>query len=221
MATRGRKPSTEKVEVEQPKMTLEQENNLLKQQLAEILKSIDELKKTQTKTKNVEPKAVKEDEDIEIKPNKYIRVMSLQFGRLNLSTEGFGRGRLFVFNHFGEVKNIIYSDLANIIHSHQKFAEEGRFYIMDKAVIRNHGLTEFYDKFMTKEMIEKILQYNKDELTEMFSNAPKSQQENIVNILIKKIKNKEDVDLNKIDVLSRIYGENLYEKAQESIIDEE
>ena len=125
------------------------------------------------------------------------------------------RGKIFSFPKFGSVKNIVYGDLADIIHNHQKFAEEGRFYVFNKQVVINHGLVEHYEKFMTKEMIEKILDYDKDKMVDLFTNATKTQRETIAQILIKRIKQGEDIDLNKVDIISRLYGQNLYEIANE------
>ena len=65
------------------------------------------------------------------------------------------------------------------------------FYIMDKNVVRNHGLTYFYKNILTKEKIINILDYNKDIIIEFFKNTSNIQQETIVSILIDKIKNGE------------------------------
>lgn len=201
---------------------LEIENKELKNELDKIKEMLMNLTQNQQITKDfvdssVENNNIIEEDESEIRPNKYIKVMSLNFGKLVLSTEGKGQGKVFVFNKFGETKNIIYSDLANLIHHQQSFAEEGRFYIFDKNVVRNHGLNEYYNKFMTKEMIEKILDNNREQLINLFTNTSEAQKETIVNILIKKIINKEDVDINKVDIVSRIYGQNIYDVAREKM----
>lgn len=200
---------------------LAKENKQLKAELDEIKKMLKDLNQGSPTPPAIQEKTFfvsssEEDElDVEIRPNKYIKVMSLNFGLLVLSTEGKGQGKIFEFKKFGDVRNIVYADLANIIHNHQKFAEDGRFYIFDKNVIRNHGLVEYYDKFMTKEKIDNILTFNSKEITSLFNNTTKSQQETIVGILIKKIRNGEDIDLNKVDIISRVYGQNIYEIANE------
>jgi hypothetical protein len=147
-----------------------------------------------------------EEDDSDIRPNKYIKIMSLNFGQLVLSTEARGQGKVFVFNKFGDVKNIVYSELANLIHHQQSFAEQGRFYIFDKQVIKNHGLTQYYEKFMTKEMIDNILNHNREEIITLFNNTTKTQRDIIVNLLIKKIVDGEDVDITKVDIISRLTG---------------
>jgi hypothetical protein len=204
---------------------LKNENQQLKSELDEIKKMLLNLNLNQNQSQVVAQKqtVIKniEEDDPEIRQNKYIKVISLNFGKLVLSTEGRGQGKIFTFNKFGEVKNIIYSDLANLIHHQQSFAEQGRFYILDKQVVKNHGLVEYYDKLMTKEMIDNILNHNRDEIISLFTNATDAQKETIVNILIKKIVNGEDVDINKIDILSRIWGQNIYDIARDKIAEKE
>lgn len=187
---------------------------------AELKKQVAVLKKQMESMKSSVIDNVQPDNDAVVRPDKYIKVMSLNFGLLNLTTETKGRGKIFKFTKFGDVRNIVYADLANIIHTNQKFAEEGRFYIFNKQVVINHGLSEYYEKFMTKEMIEKILDFDKDKMVDLFTNATKTQRETIAQILIKRIKAGEDIDLNKVDIISRLYGISLYEIANEYKIEE-
>jgi hypothetical protein len=73
---------------------------------------------------------------------------------------------------------------------------------------------------LTKEVIENILEYNRDELINLFKNTTDAQREAIVNILIKKIINKEEIDIAKVDIISRIYGQNIYDIARDNMKDE-
>ena len=197
-------------------INFEQENKQLRQELDELKQMVLNLTQNQQSIQPVRNTFIQED-DSEIRTNKYIKVMSLNFGKLVLSTEARGQGKVFVFNKFGEVKNIVYSDLANLIHHQQSFAEQGRFYVFDKQVIKNHGLIEFYEKFMTKEMIDNILNHNREEVVSLFNNTTDAQKEVIVNLLIKKIVDGEDVDINKVDIISRLWGQNIYDIARDRI----
>lgn len=153
----------------------------------------------------------------EIRQDEYINVVSLCDMRLTLSTEGYGKGRLFSFAKFGDKKRILYSDLARIIESHSKFLESGYFYILDPRVVRVHGLDDVYEKLMTKEQIEKVLGGGGD-VVEIYKSANPRQQEVMQSILVNKlIENPDSLDLNFIDKISRISGVKLVEKAQESV----
>ena len=202
---------------------LEQENKSLRSELDELKQMVLNLTK-QNQVQNQPIQQIIQDvnptideDDSDIRPNKYIKVMSLNFGKLVLSTESKGQGKVFVFNKFGDVKNIVYSELANLIHHQQSFAEQGRFYVFDKQVIKNHGLVEYYEKFMTKEMIDNILNHNREEIVTLFNNTTKTQREVIVNLLIKKIVNGEDVDITKVDIISRLAEVNIYDIARDKI----
>jgi hypothetical protein len=219
MANPGR-PKKVTEEKNNPPSSIEQENLKLRNELEELKKLVLGL----TQVQQPSEKSVSINKDInedceysEIKPNKYIKVMSLNFGQLNLTTAPKGQGKLFTFPKFGDVKNIIYSELADIIHNHQSFAEKGRFYIFDKQVVKNHGLVEYYNKLLTKEMIEKILDYNKDDIVNLFKNATDAQQETIINLLIKKLVAGEELDINKIDIISRLSSVDIYKIANEKI----
>jgi hypothetical protein len=205
-----------------PTDNLKQENQKLRKELDELKQLILDLTQNQSqpteKIATINKIEIDDDNEYsEIKPNKYIKVMSLNFGKLVLSTEGKGRGKVFEFPKFGDVRNIVYTDLANLIHNHQSFAEKGRFYIFDKQVVKNHGLVEYYEKLLTKEMIEKILDYNKDDIVNLFKNATDAQQETIINLLIKKLVAGEELDINKIDIISRLSSVDIYKIANEKI----
>lgn len=205
-----------------PTDNLKQENQKLRKELDELKQLILGLTQNQSqpteKIATINKIEIDDDNEYsEIKPNKYIKVMSLNFGKLVLSTEGKGRGKVFEFPKFGDVRNIVYTDLANLIHHQQSFAEKGRFYIFDKQVVKNHGLVEYYNKLLTKEMIEKILDYNKDDIVNLFKNATDAQQETIINLLIKKLVAGEELDINKIDIISRLSSVDIYKIANEKI----
>ncbi len=224
MAGRPKKVVEEKSTPLSP-INLEKENKKLRSELDELkqmvlnltqnqqIQNIPQVESTNINTANTPT----DEDDSDIRPNKYIKVMSLNFGKLVLSTESKGQGKVFVFNKFGDVKNIVYSELANLIHHQQSFAEQGRFYVFDKQVIKNHGLVEHYDKFMNKEMFDNILNHSREEIINLFNKTTKTQKEVIVNLLIKKIVDGEDVDITKVDIISRLAEVNIYDIARDKI----
>lgn len=204
---------------------LKNENIQLKNELEEIKKLLLNLNTNQQTQEIIrdQKSVVDDEEDFEITPNKYIKVMSLNFGKLVLTTEGRGQGKAFIFQKYGDVRNIMYTDLSNLYHHQQSFAEQGRFFIFDKKFIKNHGLTQYYNKFLTKEVVDNILNYQSDEIVNLFKNTTDAQKEIIVNLLIKKIVNNETVDIAKVDILSRLWGQNIYDiaRAKMNILEEE
>jgi hypothetical protein len=222
--TKTTKPSTSKKTVD---TTLEHENKNLRSEIDELKKMFLALQASQLydaqakidKSNTEEDSIIEEDDyeeygcEIEIPSNKYIKVISLTPNMLVISTEGYGKGKVFKFNKFGQSKDIIYNELVEIIHNQQSFIEKGKFYIMNKDVIKKHDLEEIYEKILTKKTIENILNFDTSKIDEVFRNATQSQQETIVSILIQKIRNGEEVDLNKLDIINKIYGRNIKDLA--------
>jgi len=153
----------------------------LKARLAE-LESIDDV-----------ATATREDHSIQAKRDRvllddYVPVMSLLPYRLNLSTKEGGQGDIKKFTKFGEVKNILYKDLVDIIEVNRSFMEAGYFYILDPVVIRQHGLDEVYSKILTKEKIEEILNnVNTEYCIDLYNSSNSNQQKVIVQLLVEKV----------------------------------
>jgi hypothetical protein len=164
------------------------------------------------KEPKIEGTSISEEERID--PTEYIKVMSLTNHLLNLTTQPGGGGKVYSFsNGFGEVKRIPYSYLADIIENHQSFVEAGNFYIMDKRVISQHGLDDVYEKILDKDKIEQIFNGNKNDALNLFKMANPKQQEMIINMLIEKLRDDPEFDLNVIETISKYSKVNLQEKA--------
>ena len=191
----------------------------LEQRLLLLENMIANMAQTNTNTSNIiEQKKTVELEDEEIPFRKFIRVMSLTNGRLTLSTEGYGRGVVYNFIDFGEMQNIIYDDLAKIIHNNWSFAKEGAFYIMHETVLKLHGLTNFYNNnILSKDSIINILSMDGNKVQEVFKHTTPTIQQTIVSILVDKIVNGDYVDLNKVEKISEIYGRSVNEIAKNRI----
>lgn len=195
-------------------------DSLLVKNLSETIESLKrelEVIKNQTMINSV-PQQQQPNNNIVnmVQPNEYIKVMSLIDNKLNLSTRDHGLGKTFSFEEFGETQDILYSDLMEINNHHRNFLEAGFYYILDDRVVALASKKEAYKKILTKEEIDKIL--NSDEAAiSLFQKANPKQQEVVIKFIIKKIVNKETVDYNLIDKLSRVSGVNIIEKANATI----
>ena len=174
----------------------------------ELKKQIEELRKLVEGVSNGESEIGQEDDfvnddELKISGDDYIKVMSLCPYVLNLTTELKGKGKIFTFQKFGEVKRILYNDLVKILEVHPRFANEGLFIIMNSKVVRRHGLDESYDNILTKENIEKILSGNQSDAVNLFKIANPKQKEMIATIIIDRMVGGLEMDLNLVDRLSR------------------
>jgi hypothetical protein len=194
---------------------------VLQDEIAELRAMVAELTKAKVETVQLtkldKPKDehITDDEYTDIPPNKRIKIINLSDSKLILVAGEYNQGKPYIFNKFGEVRTIIYSDLAEILHYHYRFAEQGYFYICDKAAVSNNGLSEVYSKLLTKEMIDRILDYETKDMIDMFEMAGKTQQDNIVSLIIRRVNDGEQIDLNKVDSLSRIFGRNINEMIED------
>jgi hypothetical protein len=217
--------SETKSEVKEVETKVEKKTyNDLENEVLELKQMVKGLLGSQSPSKEVISKTseeVTQQEYVEIPLNKRIPVISLYDGILVLTTDKRGSGKPFEFKKFGTIIHINYSDLVEILHYQKRFAEEGLFYINDKNVISNNGLQDVYEKILDKKMIDNILSLNKSELNEVFNNTTEAQRDIIVSIIINKIRNNEDIDLNKVDMLSKIYKRDIIDIANEGVFKEE
>ena len=208
------------------KTTKPNETEDLKKQVADLTQLVTALIQSQTQQKVqenvvVESKA-EELEEInfdEIKydtipDNKYIKVINLENNPLTLSTEGFGQGKKYDFEKFGQARNITYGNLSDILYNNEGFAKSGRFYVCDKAVITNHELIDVYKNILTKEQMENILSYSDDKIADLFSRTTLHQRDTVVSLIIERMNAGEKVDLNKIAIISKIYGFDIVSRSK-------
>jgi hypothetical protein len=93
-------------------------------------------------------------------------------------------------------------------------------YILDEDVINNHGLVDDYKILLTKEQIENMLTFEDDIIKNLFTKTSYAQKEIVAIVVINKFKNNEYVNLNKVKILSEIFGEDIskvYEDTKNTI----
>jgi len=240
MATRGRPPKNksqnaeDKSLIESPQLqSIEEETIVIKKaELENIYKMIEDLQNNlknnpslMTK-KNVEDEEEENyiyEEEEEVPLNSYIKVMSLIPYELNLSTERHGKGRIFTFRGYGKTKRIIYQELEKIIEENRHFLERGFFIILDKRVVRKHGLDDAYKSIINKEKMDMILlgfqggEVKENDILTFAKSAPKEQQHILATMIIDKRINGETIDLNLFDKLGRIMNIDLNQKYEDSV----
>jgi len=206
--------NTEMVSESKSSKEIELENKLLQME-AMLQKLMSQQNQTTVETP-IQTKNKYEDDDIDDIPfRKFIKVMSLTDHTLTLSTEGVGKGKLYNFVEFGQVIPIIYEDLSNIIHHQPEFTKKGVYMIMDKNIVKLHGLEADYEKILNKDTILNILNLDKKEIANVFKGTTPTIQETIVSILIDKLMNDENVDLNKLQVISDLCGKDINSTVRE------
>lgn len=215
----GTKKTTTKKKTEEVSMS---ENDVLKAQIEAMQKMISELSNKLDAKEEPSPVTQRQyySEPITdiIPPNKQIKVMSLCYGILNLSSDGYGGGKVHTFQKFGQVKNILYSDLMDIIVAHDSFLKSGKFIILDEDVIKFNGLEEDTADILTADVLGKILEFEDKEIEVFLEKCPSQQIDMMARMILDMMMKDEYVDLNKVKLISNKYGKDLYRLAEDGKI---
>ena len=204
------------------KAQLASENQMLKDMLAKLTERLDAMEKEQEEAKAVATSQSidvinnETDEYAEPDANKQIKIMSMFYGSLNLSNNANrSAGRTLTFSKFGEIKSVLYHDLVDYVNNERRFAEEGYFYILDKAAVYHLGLTNEYTKLVDRDIVSHMMEYSVDELDGIASVMTDAQKESISNLFADKLYRGENLDLNKIAVISKHLPVSIEQMVQE------
>lgn len=195
-------PRTKKVEEPVEKS----EVDLLKEQIELLIKQ-NKLLQEKTISNNENKQLPDDKEESEMRPDTYIKVMSLcpHLLILNASPEGKG-GKVFRFTHFGEVKKILKSFVDFIVENNRRFLDDGYFCFLSRNAVKSYGLDDVYEQILTKDKIEKILHGNESDAVNLFKSTTDRQRENIVRLILDKMLSGEKFDDNLLYRLSEVMG---------------
>jgi hypothetical protein len=141
----------------------------------------------------------------QISPNDMIEVVSLCNDKLNLNTKEHGQGNRYSFDYFGETKNIMFSEIAQIKETQRNFARKGYFFVNNAPAVRLLGMEEDYKKILNQEKIKEILA-NSPNSDSLLKSANVGQQGIIANMLISMLIEGQNVDMNLVHRVSEISG---------------
>ena len=102
-----------------------------------------------------------------------VPVVSMCQGELNLATQGRGQGNIYTFTNFGQIMDIPFGDLKDIVQHNQRFANEGYFYIADEEVVKKLRKTSEYNKMLPPDIIENIFNNDANKIIDLYNMAPR------------------------------------------------
>lgn len=146
------------------------------------------------------------------RPDAMIRLQSLTKGELCLNVNG---SVAINFDKYGDIKPVLYSELMNIVNNNRLFAEEGAFYIMDDASVKYLGLSRYYDNILSYDEIESLGSYSDDELRTIVPKISDFQKDVVSLVFANRIYNDEQVDRNKVEVISKACEIDIAKRARE------
>lgn len=135
-----------------------------------------------------------------------VPVVSMCQGELNLATQGRGQGNIYTFTDFGQIMDIPFGDLKDIVQHNQRFANEGYFYVADEEVVRKLRKTSEYNKMLPPDVIENIFNNDANRIIDLYKMAPRGQKETIVEMIKNKRTQGIDVDANILIKLGELTG---------------
>ena len=139
--------------------------------------------------------------------NKDVVVTSLTVGQLNLSTEGYGQGEIYTFEHIGEEQSIPLEDLKKIIKNNKSFVEGGNFFINDDDVVKSQKLTNIYKKLLSYDEMLDLFNKDRSVFEKVFANMTANQKETLKRIICEKLnENEKSVDMNIVQVINDNLG---------------
>jgi len=139
--------------------------------------------------------------------NKDVTVTSLTVGQLNLSTEGYGQGEIYTFEHIGEEQSIPLEDLKKIIKNNKSFVEGGNFFINDDDVVKSQKLTNIYKKLLSYDEMLDLFNKDRSGFEKVFTNMTANQKETLKRIIFEKLnENEKSVDMNIVQVINDNLG---------------
>jgi hypothetical protein len=175
-----------------------------------ILAQLKELQEQMLALK-AENEALKENKQItvdELNGDTEIEVISQFVGKLALSTDGNGMGTVYRFEKFGDVQDIPFSDLKEIVKNKPSFAKEGLYYIANKEAVNKLRLAKDYEHIVDNKIFEHILDEQPDTVIKAYKNAPKLQQEQIISMIEERLANDKSVDGNILISIGKLSGKN-------------
>ncbi len=195
MAGRPKKTATVQETVEN---TQEQLLKELQEQLAQLKAENEQLKSKKT--------AIVVDEDDELTSDTDIVVISQTVGKLVLSTDGNGSGTVYRFEKFGDVQDIPFSDLKDIVKNKPRFAKEGAYYIANEKAVKKLRLGTQYQNMIDAKTFEHLFDLDAKTIVSLYESAPHMQQEQVVSMIEDRIDNKLEVDGNVLIKIGALCG---------------
>ena len=185
---------------------LKKENKELKDQLEKLMKMLQNKDEDKTKNENhklVEIANIDNETTKDVDMNARISITSLTTGGVNLKTSNDGSAKHFRLERLGQTLPIIYEHLINCINTDRWLFEDGLVYINNSKVVKEQYLEEYYQKFLTADKIEHILDFDVNTIENMVSATTSAIQETIVTLVAEKINKGETMDMNKVEVVGR------------------
>lgn len=187
----------------------------------ELLKKFEELQKQLAELK-AENDALKDNTQVEnndkveeLTSDTDITVISQTVGKLVLSTEGNGIGTVYRFEEFGEVQDIPFGDLKDIVKHKPRFAKEGAYFICNPQAVKKLRLGTQYKNLIDDKTFTNLFDKDAKTIVALYESAPKMQQEQVISLIEDRLANKLEVDGNVLIKIGKLCGKDFLTTEEE------
>ena len=138
-----------------------------------------------------------------------IDVISLCNNKLNLSTGGFGKGELYWFENFGEVKPIPFRDLKEIVKNNRSFLEKGYYYVESEKARKALRILRIYDNLPAAQDLITLLDKDSKTIGVILGRMTPEQKTMIASVVVDKLYNNVSIDMNIVKEIGDSVGKDL------------
>lgn len=205
-ATKKGRPATKTKAETKPKTEVmendnESETARLEKMLAEANKAMQEMQakmlEMQSQMNSSTPNVVVQSDSNLTRTVKVISMLASTYV-LRTNADPRERGRSYVFEKFGDVQNIRFTDMVDIVNNYTSQFEKGWAILTSKKDYEDLGIGDFYNNILTKEQIEDLICLSNDESVDIILDMDKETQEKIAELIAEKMNSGYAYDLNRI-----------------------
>ena len=204
-AKKGRPATKTKAETKTKTEVMENDNESetarLEKMLAEANKAMQEMQakmlEMQSQMNSSTPNVVVQSDSNLTRTVKVISMLASTYV-LRTNADPRERGRSYVFEKFGDVQNIRFTDMVDIVNNYTSQFEKGWAILTSKKDYEDLGIGDFYNNILTKEQIEDLICLSNDESVDIILDMDKETQEKIAELIAEKMNSGYAYDLNRI-----------------------
>ena len=204
-AKKGRPATKTKAETKPKTEVMENDNESetarLEKMLAEANKAMQEMQakmlEMQSQMNSSTPNVVVQSDSNLTRTVKVISMLASTYV-LRTNADPRERGRSYVFEKFGDVQNIRFTDMVDIVNNYTSQFEKGWAILTSKKDYEDLGIGDFYNNILTKEQIEDLICLSNDESVDIILDMDKETQEKIAELIAEKMNSGYAYDLNRI-----------------------
>lgn len=136
-----------------------------------------------------------------------VPVISQFVGGLTLTTDGRGGGIPYRFAQFGDIEDIPFSDLTDIVRANKNLLN--LFYIADEQAVKQLRLTHIYNKMLSNTDISNLFEKDANTIVDLYNMAPDGQKNIIIDLIMERKLQGQSVDGNVLITLGKLCGKDL------------